>query len=71
MASASYQTRSQGAEKIRRLQEWARDVTSGYANVNVVNMTSSWRDGLAFCAILHYYCPNLIDFDSLDPKEGR
>jgi hypothetical protein len=51
------------------LEVWARRVTAGYPGVRLVNMTSAWRDGLAFCAILHRYRPDLIDFASLDPRD--
>ncbi|PIO68676.1 hypothetical protein TELCIR_09526 [Teladorsagia circumcincta] len=45
------------------LLQWARKVTSGYPRVNVTNFSSSWKDGLAFNAILHRYRPNLIDWN--------
>lgn len=32
---------------------WAKKLTAGYPNVKVENFTMSWRDGLAFCALLH------------------
>ncbi|CAJ0575303.1 unnamed protein product, partial [Mesorhabditis spiculigera] len=44
------------------LLQWARKVTAGYPRVNVTNFGSSWRDGLAFNAILHRYRPNSIDW---------
>lgn len=47
------------------LLQWAQDVTRGYPGVNVRNFTSSWRDGLAFNAILHRYRPNLIQWSKV------
>lgn len=48
------------------LIKWVRTCTKGYRGVKVKNMTSSWRDGLAFCAILHSFHPDKVDFSSLD-----
>jgi len=50
---------------VRALQIWCRRVCSSYSSVNILDMSSSWRDGLAFCAIIHHFRPNLIDFYSL------
>jgi len=51
------------------LLSWCMHMTEGYPGVNVENFTSSFKDGLALCAILHRFYPSLIDFDSLDPKD--
>ncbi|XP_019500764.1 PREDICTED: EH domain-binding protein 1-like protein 1 isoform X1 [Hipposideros armiger] len=49
------------------LLEWCQEVTAGYRGVRVTNFTTSWRNGLAFCAILHRFYPDKIDYATLDP----
>ncbi|KZC07336.1 MICAL-like protein 2 [Dufourea novaeangliae] len=53
----------------KALELWCRRITEGYPGVNVQNMTTSWKDGLAFCAMIHHFRPELIDFDSLDKND--
>ncbi len=45
---------------LRGLQEWAKHVTQGYRDVEVTNMTTAFKSGLAFCAIIHRYHPELM-----------
>ncbi|GIY25590.1 EH domain-binding protein 1, partial [Caerostris extrusa] len=52
---------------VNDLLTWCKEVTKGYKGVNVTNMTTSWRNGLAFCAVIHYFRPDLIEFESLSP----
>ncbi|KAJ8405781.1 hypothetical protein AAFF_G00312180 [Aldrovandia affinis] len=51
------------------LLEWCQEVTQGYKGVKVTNFSTSWRNGLAFCAILHHFCPDKIKYDTLDPYD--
>ncbi|XP_035720973.1 EH domain-binding protein 1-like isoform X1 [Vespa mandarinia] len=47
------------------LLEWCKEVTKDYPGVKVTNLTTSWRNGMAFCAIIHHFRPDLIDIESL------
>ncbi|XP_078505584.1 EH domain-binding protein 1 isoform X4 [Lissotriton helveticus] len=48
---------------------WCKEVTKAYRGVKITNFTTSWRNGLAFCAILHRFRPDLIDYKSLNPQD--
>ncbi|XP_058871657.1 EH domain-binding protein 1-like protein 1 isoform X3 [Acipenser ruthenus] len=51
------------------LLEWCQEVTKGYRAVRITNYTTSWRTGMGFCAILHHFHPEKIDYDALDPQD--
>ncbi|XP_026075586.1 uncharacterized protein LOC113054329 isoform X5 [Carassius auratus] len=48
------------------LLEWCKEITKNYNGVNITNFSTSWRNGLAFCAILHHFHPEIIEFDALE-----
>uniref|UniRef100_A0A8C5WPY5 Microtubule associated monooxygenase, calponin and LIM domain containing 2 n=1 Tax=Laticauda laticaudata TaxID=8630 RepID=A0A8C5WPY5_LATLA len=56
--------------KPNKLLTWCQKQTEGYKNVNITDLTSSWKSGLALCAVIHCFKPDLIDFDSLNEEDA-
>lgn len=53
------------------LLRWARKTTDRYPGVKVSDFTSSWRDGMAFNAIIHRNRPDLVEWKKLDRRQVR
>lgn len=52
------------------LLEWCKIMTKGY-NVEIKNFSTSWNDGMAFCALIHNFRPYAFDFSELRPENRR
>ncbi|XP_045425400.1 cytospin-B isoform X2 [Lemur catta] len=63
--------REYGGSKRNALLKWCQKKTEGYANIDITNFSSSWSDGLAFCALLHTYLPAHIPYQELNSQEKK
>ncbi|XP_061553102.1 cytospin-A [Phycodurus eques] len=63
--------RRHGGSKRNSLLRWCQSQTQGYQNIDITNFSSSWVDGLAFCAVYHTYLPSHIPYSSLSPDNKR
>ncbi|XP_061700576.1 cytospin-A-like isoform X2 [Syngnathoides biaculeatus] len=63
--------RRHGGSKRNSLLRWCQSQTQGYKNIDITNFSSSWVDGLAFCAVYHTYLPSHIPYSSLTPDNKR
>eukprot|EP00066_Takifugu_rubripes_P016049 XP_011605315.1 PREDICTED: protein-methionine sulfoxide oxidase MICAL3 [Takifugu rubripes] len=61
--------RNESIARSSKLLSWCQRQTEGYRNVRVTDLTMSWKSGLALCALIDRYRPDLIDFESLDEKD--
>ncbi|KAM6954418.1 smoothelin [Aplochiton taeniatus] len=53
------------------LLDWCRAKTRSYENVSIQNFSSSWSDGMAFCALVHNFFPEAFDYSTLSPSNRR
>lgn len=50
--------------------DWVQEMISDYP-VEVTNFSSSWNNGMAFCALIHRFNPEEFDFSTLKPENKR
>uniref|UniRef100_K7G3N0 Smoothelin like 2 n=1 Tax=Pelodiscus sinensis TaxID=13735 RepID=K7G3N0_PELSI len=53
------------------LLDWCRSKTIGYKHLDLQNFSSSWSDGMAFCALVHSFFPEAFDYNALDPTNRK
>ncbi|KAG5322457.1 SMTL2 protein, partial [Pseudoatta argentina] len=63
--------RDNAAQIKERLLAWCRSKTKEYENVQLDNFSTSWNNGLAFCALIHHFRPDAFDYNSLRPENRR
>ncbi|XP_067902790.1 F-actin-monooxygenase mical2-like isoform X3 [Heterodontus francisci] len=63
-------SRHESEVRPNRLLTWCQKQTESYKNVTITDLTGSWSNGLALCAIIHHFCPQLIDFDALNEEDA-
>uniref|UniRef100_H9G765 Cytospin-A n=1 Tax=Anolis carolinensis TaxID=28377 RepID=H9G765_ANOCA len=63
--------REYGGSKRNALLKWCQKKAEGYQNIDITNFSSSWNDGLAFCAVLHTYLPAHIPYQELNSQDKR
>lgn len=40
-------------------------------HVDLQNFSSSWSDGMAFCALVHSFFPDAFDYSALSPTQRQ
>ncbi|RWS25969.1 cytospin-A-like protein [Leptotrombidium deliense] len=60
-----------GGSKRNSLLKWCQNKTNGYKGIDITNFSSSWNDGLAFCALLNTYLPDKIQYNELDTSNKK
>lgn len=70
--SAEESTSAKGARDAKRkLLEWCQQQTKGHNHVDIQDLEKSWYDGMAFCALVHAFDPDAIDYNSLSPDNAK
>ncbi|XP_039604295.1 cytospin-A isoform X2 [Polypterus senegalus] len=67
----SMHVKRHGSSRRNSLLHWCQSKTEGYKNIEITNFSSSWTDGLAFCAVYHTYLPSHINYSKLRPQDKK
>lgn len=62
---------AEGESSEDKLLTWLRQMTNGYDGVDITDFRESFRDGMAFSALIHKFKPEAIDFENLDPNNAE
>jgi len=62
---------AEGLSAKQGLLVWCQKKTKDYKNVHIKDFQESFKDGLAFCALIHRHRPDLLDYDSLRKENAR
>jgi len=60
-----------GASKRNALLKYVQNRTAPYPGIDITNFSSSWNDGMAFCALVHTYLPEKIPYYELSSHTKR
>uniref|UniRef100_A0A3B3RLU7 F-actin monooxygenase n=1 Tax=Paramormyrops kingsleyae TaxID=1676925 RepID=A0A3B3RLU7_9TELE len=61
--------RNESIARSNKLLSWCQRQTEGYRNIAVSDLTMSWKSGLALCALIHRFRPDLINYDFLEEQD--
>lgn len=65
-------TATPNAKNVKQmLLDWCRAKTEPYEGVDIQNFSSSWKDGIAFCALVHRFFPDAFEYSILNPNKPR
>ncbi|XP_019738390.1 smoothelin-like isoform X2 [Hippocampus comes] len=53
------------------LLDWCKAKTEPYGGVDIHNFSSSWKDGIAFCALVHRFFPDAFEYSTLNPNKAK
>ncbi|XP_075804010.1 nesprin-2 isoform X6 [Microtus pennsylvanicus] len=69
-SKAQTQARWQLSAK-KALLQWAQEQCATSESISVTDFKSSWRNGMAFLAVIHALRPDLIDMDSMRHRSSK
>ncbi|CAF0907537.1 unnamed protein product [Brachionus calyciflorus] len=58
-----------GVSRRNALMKWCQERLYDY-EIEIKNFSTSWGDGLAFCALLHSFLPQKIDYENLKKEKN-